>query len=455
MVNTTVPLISYLLCNLSRLAYFDNDVFLQNVINDINIPAFKTQLIKIRNITFNKIFKDNLTHRNEITKKINDINYFPDKKEINHHQLENVKYVCISTSNYSSVYILAIKDINAIFVCFRGTYSPKSASSWSKIRHSIPFQTCNSKDDKDDKDDGYMLGIFKIIAEIFYTILESITFLSNDFLNRKDYKLFTTGHSLGGAASLVFSFLFLKYNQNNKIGCITFGAPRVLNGNSMEKIIKFIKEERLMFRRYVTNGDFLANMPPLYTDVFKSTTYYHPDLIKSKTYYHPDEYDRTLNKTSIFCRYINKNTQKLKCNLKKTRKTRPNLKYHGNYLGISFINASRGKMDFYKEIIRNEYGETICRIIVGGKTRMYSISFFILNDVKRKGKTAYDKIKSSFKNTFIVDYKHSDIYINERTFNNIIKSGYITEDYKELNPLKFDKLVKIKRESPREELYCL
>ncbi len=438
MTDIKVPLISYLLGNLSRLAYFDNDTFLPKLINDISIPSFKTQLNSINKVELNNIFKDKLTHRSEITNKINDINYSPNSQELNHKQLENVKYVCISTSNYSSVYIVAIKDINAIFVCCRGTYSPKSATSWAKVRSSVPFETC------DDQSDGYMLGIFKIIAEIFYTILEAISFLSTDFLKKDDYKLFATGHSLGGAASLIFSFLFLKYKPTNKIGCVTFGTPRVLNGPSIEKIIEFIKEERLIFKRYVTNGDFLANLPPLYK--------YLP---KSNTYYHPDEYDHTLNKTSVFCRYISKNTKKLKCNLRKTKKTRPNVKYHGNYLGISFKNASHGKTDFSKEIKRNEYYETICRIIVGGKNNEFSISFFNLEDVKRKTLTVYDKIKTKLKKTVNVDYKHNDIFMNEQTLKNIINSGYTTDDPKELNPLHFDKLVKIKHGRPREELYCL
>jgi len=438
MAETNVPLISYLLCNLSRLAYFDNDTFLPKLINDISIPSFKTQLNSINKVELNDIFKDKLTHRSEITNKINDINYSPNREELNHQQLENVKYVCISTSNYSSVYIVAIKDMNAIFVCCRGTYSPKSATSWAKVRSSLPFETC------DDQSDGYMLGIFKIISEIFYTILEAISFLSAEFLKRDDYKLFATGHSLGGAASLIFSFLFLKYNPTNKIGCVTFGAPRVLNGPSIEKLNEFIKEERLMFKRYVTNGDFIANLPPLYKH-----------LSKSITYYHPDEYDHTLNKTSVFCRYMKKNTKKLKCNFKKTRKTRPNVKYHSNYLGISYENASRGKTDFSKEIKRNEYDETICRIIVGGNNNDFSISFFNLEDVKRKTHSVYDKIKTKLKKTAKVDYKHNDIFMNEQTLKNIIKSGYTTDDPNELNPLHFDKLVKIKHGRPREELYCL
>lgn len=438
MTETNVPLINYLLCNLSRLAYFDNDTFLPKLINDISIPSFKTQLNSINKVELNDIFNNKLTHRSEITNKINDINYSPNREELNHQQLENVKYVCISTSNYSSVYIVAIKDMNAIFVCCRGTYSPKSATSWAKVRSSLPFETC------DDQSDGYMLGIFKIIAEIFYTILEAISFLSTEFLKRDDYKLFSTGHSLGGAASLIFSFLFLKYNPTNKIWCVTFGAPRVLNGPSIEKLNEFIKEERLMFKRYVTNGDFIANLPPLYKH-----------LSKSITYYHPDEYDPTLNKTSVFCHYMKKNTKKLKCNLRKTRKTRPNVKYHGNYLGISFKNASHGKTDFSKEIKRNEYYETICRIIVGRNNNDFSISFFNLEDVKRKTHSVYDKIKTKLKKTAKVDYKHADIFMNEQTLKNIINSGYTTDDPNELNPLHFDKLVKIKRGRPREELYCL
>ena len=108
-----------------------------------------------------------------------------------------------------------------------------------------------------------------------------------------------------------------------------------------------------------------------------------------------------------------------------------------------------------KEIKRNEYYETICRIIVGGNNHDFSVSFFNLEDVKRRKQSVYDKFKTKFKKEFKTDYKHNDVFMNEHVFKNIINSGYTTDDPKELNPLHFDKLVKIKRGRPREELYCL
>ena len=440
MTETHLPLISYLLCNLSRLAYFNNDVFFPRLIQCINIPAFKKQLHPIKNLTLNDIFKQTLSRRIEITNKINHINYSTNPiPTLQPTLLENVKYVCISTSNYSSVYIVAIKDINSIFISCRGTYSPKSASSWSKIRSSVPFQTC------DDHDQGYMLGIFKIIAEIFYTILESISFLSTQFLHTTDYKLFATGHSLGGAASLIFSFLFLKYNPHNQITCVTFGTPRVLNGPAILIFNTFIKQQRLMFKRYVTNGDFIPTLPPLYTH-----------LPSSYTYYHPDEYDNTLHDTSHFCRYIHKNTKHLKCYLNKTTKTSPNVnKYHGNYLGISFTNASQGKADFSKEIKRNQYYETIGRIIVGGNNLPFSISFFNLEHLKRPTLPNSRKIKLKLNKIIAVDYKHADIFINKHNFINIIDAGYTTYDIHELNPLLFHTLPHIIHTTKLPQIYCL
>ena len=51
-----------------------------------------------------------------------------------------VAYISISTSNYAGYYILVDTRMpNSIFVLFRGTYSAKSAGSYSKPTSIVPF----------------------------------------------------------------------------------------------------------------------------------------------------------------------------------------------------------------------------------------------------------------------------------------------------------------------------
>ena len=89
---------------------------------------------------------------------------------------KNVMYISITTSNYSSVYIIADKIMNAIWVVFKGTDSPKNMSIYSKPSSLISIDLC------EDERDGTIGGIFKILSEIINTIMNSIGYLSNHFL---------------------------------------------------------------------------------------------------------------------------------------------------------------------------------------------------------------------------------------------------------------------------------
>jgi len=73
-------------------------------------------------------------------------------------------------------------------------------------------------------------------------------------LSSKNFKLITTGHSLGGACAQLFSYFWLKKNKSSKITCVTFGAPRVINGEIAKQFDKLLKAKRLFFQRIVTNG---------------------------------------------------------------------------------------------------------------------------------------------------------------------------------------------------------
>ena len=429
-----IPLIGYISCVMSRLAYFDNDKYLDKYINITDIPELKKQFTDIKKHSIEEIFELKTKNMISINKKVNKINYNDElTKEVSS---DSIQYISICTSNYSGIYVLADKRMNTIFVCFRGTYSPKSALSYLQVKTFVPTQIC------EDAEDGYLLGVFKITAEVFYTIRESIRYLSKYFLKTKDFKLVTTGHSLGGSMASVFSYLWAnKHKRRVKIICITFGSPRVMNGHLIEKFNVLIHDKIIMYARYISNGDPFVKLP-ITTKKFKNS------------YYFPDDYDKTLDYVAITCNYIKK-TKKVKCNLKNTtKKANLSLINHGLYLGIIFKNAANGKMNFNKEIKRNIDNSTICRIIIWNKKCKYKAVFFILNDVKyniSKEKNFITKIMKKF----IVDYTHQDIYMNTQVFETLIKNSIELENT-DLNPLTPNKIENIQYNGKVEEqLYCL
>lgn len=428
-----IPLISLISCIMSRLSYFDDTQFLNKYLQIFNISELNKQIINIKDENIIDIFDLKIKNMITINKKINEINYNNIPNELSS---ENIQYISISTSNYSSVYIVANKLMNTIFVCFRGTYSVKSGLSYLKLSSISPKNIC------DGSNDGYLLGVFKIIAEIFYTIEESINYLSTHFLKTQKNKIVTTGHSLGGGAASIFSYLWVKHKSDLKIACITFGSPRVMNGTLIEKFNELILNKVILFKRYITNGDPFAKLP-ITSKKFKNS------------YYFPDDYDESLSFVAITCNNIKK-SRKVLCNLKnKTKKRKINIKYHGMYLGISYKGAANNVTDLNKEIKRDSNNNTICRIIMGGNNEKFKVVFFNLNQAKIKKQgfinSKIDKIKKTF---FQVDYKHQDIYINKKMFEKLIKSS--TElDNENLNPLISDKLVKIQHNNPKKELNCI
>jgi hypothetical protein len=433
-----IPLISHICAVLSRLCYMDNSSFLQHYIEIFKIPELVEQLREIKQIDVLNIFDPKIKNISIINKQINEIT--PQNYKDQQFNSSNVKYICISTSNYSSVYIVADKRLNTIFVCFRGTYSIKSAISYLKFTSITPYKTCKSSNK------GVLLGIFKIIGEIFYTITESIKFLSKNFLETTNYKLVTTGHSLGGGCSLLFSYLIAKQNIKNPIVCVTFGAPRVMNKALSNQFNKFIENNYVIFRRYVENGDPLALLP------FTTNS-------GNNSYYHPDDENEKMDYLAFSCE-SNKKTRKVVCNLyNKTKKKRPHIKYHGNYLGVSYKNAGENLSNTKKEIQRNNKNNdsTVCRITTGGDNEKFKAVFFELDELKNKQTKKQNYFTRKFiklKHTFITNYKEQDVYMNKNIFEKILKESTELEE-KDLNPLVFNKLIEIKHLDKKPKLYCL
>ena len=429
-----IPLISYISSILSRLSYMNNTNFLHYYDEIFKVKELRDQLHKIKEVDDKDIFDPIVNNIDIINKKINTIT----KKHLIHKSDDssNVKYISISTSNYSSVYIVADKLTNTIFIAFRGTYSLKSALAYFKLTSIEPYKICKNNPG------GLILGIFKIVGEIFYTIKESIHFLSSTFLKTKNYKLVSTGHSLGGGCSQIFSYFLVKQNPKIKITCVTFGGPRVFNKYLVDKFNNYIERNIIMFKRYVTNGDPITLLP----------------LTRKKgndSYYHPDEENNKMDYTAIVCRNVKK-TQKALCNLRnKSKKQKPDLKFHGTYLGVSYSGAGEDILKTTKEIVRS-HGNTVCRIIFGGNNEKTRAVFFLLDDLKTKTKTndIVSEVITRLKKTFTTDYKHQDIYMNTRIFNDLLKKSVVLDD-DNMNPTLFTELVEIDQGKGQPELYCV
>jgi hypothetical protein len=82
--------------------------------------------------------------------------------------------------------------------------------------------------------------------------------------------------------------------------------------------------------------------------------------------------------------------------------------------------------------------------------------YFLLDDLKTKTKTTniVSEVIKKFKKRFTTDYKHQDIYMNTRIFNDLLKKSVVLDD-DNMNPILFTELVKIEQGKGQPELYCL
>ena len=189
--------------------------------------------------------------------------------------LDAVKYISIGWSNYGEIYVVADKRMpNTLFLVFRGTYSAKTTSLYSKPTSVVPLTVC--KDSKGESEN-FLYGIFKPTTEMIHTIIETMRYLAVDFLGAtapNSVKIFTTGHSLGGAMCSNFAYLWMgikktpPYNSApynvlaDNIVCISLGAPRCMGSSVAKKFCNFASQKKILFLRITTRGDPVPALPP-------------------------------------------------------------------------------------------------------------------------------------------------------------------------------------------------
>jgi len=328
---------------------------------------------------------------------------------------EYVQYISLAWSNYSMIYVVADKRSNTIFIVYRGTASFKGITSY------VNFNTFN-KNGPCDSDEAFIPGIFKITTEAIHTLLESVSYLATHFLKatiNNSVKVLVTGHSLGGAMASIFAYLYTGIRNSNinslsvlskQIVCISIGAPRCINDATLKQYNHFINQNLIMYRRLVTKGDPVPQMP--HKAYFG---YHHPgDKLKTKNglvfcqstysglYGNFIDYDKSSN-----CKSKEDGIGSIRSFI-----SQHNEYDHMNYLYVSYL--SLVPVGFKTNEIYREPGsdDTVMRIVLGSK---YDTKVAFFNLVKSRGANYKKPLLK-----FLVDVHNQDILMTHKAFLKLI-----------------------------------
>lgn len=419
---------------LARLAYFDDSKFAQ-LYATIFGHVIPLDMLKSINDS-SDIMNDKLTFPNIVSATSNyvDFNSLNMPQQINNiigesgsvnlkniHTLYNapgyLKYISLAWSRYGEVYIIADTRMpDCIWVLFRGTYSNKTAASYTKASSIVPLPACKPGEK-------FLLGIFDITVECIHMIIEAMCFLSTKYLN-PTAKVYVCGHSLGAAIGTIFTYLWQSLDATRKsrfhktVCCLSYGSPRCFNTYVSARFCEYIKNGSILFKRVVTRGDPVPALPLKY--------------VPGASYAHPCSADTnilpliTLNcgDTTNYMAFSlkPKYNNNMKCKTKKqTGYLAVNPIAHANYLNISYLKAmdqSAFLTGFFRwttrEVIPDNEGNSVCRLIIFNGS-VYKAGFYQLKPVSRNYKGISE-----------------DMYVTQNTLKYIISKSEIINKKGEL-----------------------
>jgi hypothetical protein len=298
-----------------------------------------------------------------------------------------------------------------IFVIFRGTYSPRTARIYTNQKSKFALGVGKGSGKQEEK---YLYGIFKATAEMIHTIIESTNYLATSFLGATDtnsVKIFTTGHSLGGAMCSIFAYLWMgikktaPYNQApynvlaENIVCVSLGAPRCMGPVVSDKFCDFVKDNKILFLRITTKGDPVPSVPKSLHMYDSTQNYRHPCMKYNEKLYHDVWEDCTaqlvtrpgisMDGADLF--KINYEGS-LDCLNDQPRPYVLNMASHCVYLDIKYTNALpignflKG-LGVTVEVLKDPRDKsTVCRLIMGVDND-YKVVFFNVNQAREKPTT--------------------------------------------------------------------
>uniref|UniRef100_A0A6C0BUB3 Fungal lipase-type domain-containing protein n=1 Tax=viral metagenome TaxID=1070528 RepID=A0A6C0BUB3_9ZZZZ len=359
----------------------------------------------------------------------------------------NVKCISVAWSNYSIAYIVADKRMNSIWVSFRGTASVKSMMSYLNVTAAYPQKICPDGD-------GYLSGIYKLTSEHIHTILESMRDLVNNFLKSDNIKVFTSGHSLGGAMCTIFSYLWIgikktpPYNDagfeklSDSIVCISVASPRVLNKTVCDKYQEFIKNKQIMYKRVMTKGDPVIDLP------LEMQGFYHPTKGMEDNEIEVMNYCENLSSfiTGSSVNFFSSDKAKQQGSkqvkiaydkpLNCVKKIPPAYIYssirnplaHPFYLYISFFKVMFNPT--VGEIARTKAGtnikaqiaggDTLCRVIISNASKQRFAGFFKSNESRIQESTGvFSKYTGKIGEKFNIDPNKQDVLMTIAAFDNL------------------------------------
>lgn len=498
-----IPFIVFYHTVLARLAYFTSENFIQsyieifgpiipiNLMQSINSASFdstifNTSIYKLNNYPNIPTYMNGTEKMIDFTNMAEQVNNITSKRSKSTIQgetaisigTEKIAYISISTSNYGGYYVLVDTRMpNSIFVVFRGTYSAKSAGSYtkpnslipSKIGKDISEQQLQAKLQEDQgKMYGVLIGIEKILDDVYHTIIESMLYLSKTYLNATtpgSIKVFTTGHSLGGALCTLFTNNWYElvrvspYNQapynifNKKICCISIASPRVMSPALSNNFCSKVAKGLILYKRLTNRGDPVPALPNK-SVVGLSEGFQHPCSTNkyAKTQRGLISMDCT-NALKMRPMVNTDYTTSLTCkNTKTLLSLSGNPLAHTSYLYINFVNAvpvSEFLMSAIPstvkkrviEIERTNMGTTVGRMILGNtisnKQLQFKSVFFTLNSLRTKDKQIGSVDPNSSPTL------SSDSLMNTNVFNQLISNMKVIPSGTSLNQVKYNELANI------------
>ena len=405
----------FLSCVLSRLAYLKMPEFYQKYIMIMNtLPKINLNNITDLSTIFDSKYDIDLVKLN-LPQKITHIIIDQNMKNLQQVKDKNVKVIEITNSNGNKVYIVGDRNINTIFVLFRGTDSFKAMSSWLQLHKNVPIYPCNNSKI------GFIMNMFKLEIEIIHTLFYSICYLSNTFLKKiaTPATILTTGHSLGGGLCTIFSYLWTGLRNanidnlttyiNKQIICISVASPRVFNEYMVKNdLYKLIDTEQIIYKRIISIGDAVT--------------------------YQPIYLNEPINKNSaLFCTNTNKINHKnidykrpLICSYTEPENSPKNsILAHGNYMYINFSGDTYKTLFSKRELLPSKYS-TIVKLFVAFTNETtnqneYRLLFFNLNDI-RYGINNNNILNSILKFIKVNVSEKEDKYMTWKLFNHLIEN---------------------------------
>jgi len=430
-----------------------------NNINDMNDIDKINENANARNASIKNTIKNSVNRvKNTVNNSVNAI-----KDNVINGNGFKVAYISISTSNYGGYYILVDTRMpNSIFVVFRGTYSAKSAGSYTNPTSVVPYDIAKNLPKQKvaenlKKDQGKMYGVLKginkILDDVYHTIIESMLYLAETHLkpsSKNSIKVFTTGHSLGGGLCTLFAGDWYEttrtspYNTkpydifSKEICCISIASPRVMTPGLANNFCQRVADKQIFYKRITNRGDPVPALPPKGFGI-ASEGYEHP--CSGKKFGKTERNLITMDCGSAMeARPVPKPvyTKPLECRSSKTSMLSGNISgnalAHTVYLYVNFVTAvpvsqflssslpSRVKSKPI-EIQRTKDGATVARIILGTgieKNKSSSIdfktTFFNLNQLRPKDKQILVTGKD------VPPTTSEDTLMNKRVFSDIIES---------------------------------